>query len=1045
MSDQIEMRDMSTVCSVHGCNSDYRSNGEHVTLFAVPEKEPDRSIWSQGVKTDFRKLKNPVVCLRHFDESLILRYETVLINDKERKFCKKIPVLKAGATPTILPDVFLNVQESNCIQKKEEISEPMIVSKANEIIGENHQLENTAANKLTVVSCFNNVAHESDLSIKPNTSSVLHYSNSTLEPNVTAKENPGNIGLMMECNEELLTQTQLTAYQKMDQNDDNIMKSLINSSTDEIVCTTNQNVISANSFITSKPIDVNVPVTSTNLNIPPTTTVSNLPILNKTFFITPLTPPIMPISKSTTTVNNNSPVFTSGQIKTTTTIIVGTNTSTNVISKMPILCLPKETFGLKQTPIMIAQSPIQVVQRIPQRSILLPKTSTVTNLNNATVNTLATTLLNNKKTIANSCKVLVDIKTGAIIGTLNVPPAVSADSENKSPVIGDGKSLKLSAVNENLKSSTETAAENNQCDNQTEKKCPDTPGTKLSELENYYYACRQPRRKICIPSESHLLFKCLKCRINIKNNVNFMNHVFGDMDIERGKKSLYELTECNYCFRFFATCTAMQHHIKNVHLKANSIMCKICNQEFTKIEKLSNHLKEVHVQNEMPYLCYICYYRTSFHQDILNHFYELHNETEKLLCQYCLKVFEIQFSTKGVGSTEEYFFHLQKHHERDVRKQCKACCLSFISSSELAKHILRDHKKIAASKGVSSIKLDSDKFFGQRIPKKFNKQLFLTEESLNRPSSVCCECGHFMNAMHFGRFLNCGTCKYSTHCSKAFVNHMIYKHTKVKKNTQAKRILKPIILEDPAVCKCSFYSFRGNVIAKHLAKCKKFSCQIVLKKNIISYLAKLRSKRNKLAQSLQNKNTNAVNKTSSEISKISVIENKNVNNAIIKAVLEGTKTANITNQKVENGGVRRSDISQFLQNQTTTVNKMLTEAVQSCGKVKEQEEKNNINFAVKNLPSVINVNENTQFHLVPLINTVAQYNSYESIERKEQEDCANIIKNSEMILPSVVRTLETDTSKNTFMDVDLDEESLYFEIEENTDANSWDEIEIVND
>ncbi|XP_023209354.1 uncharacterized protein LOC111612380 isoform X2 [Centruroides sculpturatus] len=1032
MSDQVEMRDMPTVCCVHGCNSDYRNNGEHVTLFAVPEKEPDRSIWSQGVKTDFSKLKNPVVCLRHFDESLILRYETVLINDKERKFCKKIPVLKAGAAPTILPDVDLNVQESDHVQKKEEISEPMIVSKANEIIGENHQFENPAANNLTVVSCFNNVAHESDLSNKPNISSVLQNSNSTLESNVTAKENPGNIDLMMECNEELLTQTQLTAYQKMDQND-KIMKCLINSSTDEIVCTTNQNVIFANSFITSKPIDVNVPVTSTNLNIPPNT-VSNLPILNKAFFITPLTPPIMPISKSTTTVNNNLPVFTSGQINTTTTIIVGTNTSTNVISKMPILCLPKETFGLKQTPIMIAQSPIQVVQRIPRQSILLPKTSTVTNLNNSSVNTLANSLINKQNTIANSCKVLVDIKTGAIIGTLNVPPAVSADSENKSPVIGDEKALK---------SSTETAAENNQCDNQTGKKCPD--GTDLSELEDYYYACRQPQRKICIPSESHLLFKCLKCRINIKNNVNFMNHVFGDMDIERGKKSLYELSECNYCFRFFATCTAMQHHIKYVHLKANSVICKICNQDFTKVEKLSNHLKEVHVQNEMPYLCNICYYRTSFHQDILNHFYELHNETEKLLCQYCLKVFEIQFSTKGVGNTEEYFFHLQKHRDRDIRKLCKACCLSFISSSELTKHILRDHKKIASSKGVVPIKLDSDKVYRQRIPKKFNKQLFLTEESLNRPSSVCCECGHSMNAMHFGRFLNCGTCEYSTHCSKAFVNHMIYKHTKVKKNVHAKRVLKPIILEDPAVCKCSFYSFRGNVIANHLVKCKKFSCQIVLKKNIISYLAKLRSKRNKLAQSSQNKNTNAVNKTSSEISKISVIENKNVNNAILKTLLKGTKTEDVTNQEVENCSVRRGDISQFLQNQTTTVNKMLSEAVQTCGKVKEQEEKNNVNFAVKNLPSLINVNENTQFHLVPLINTVAQYNSYESIERKEQEDCANVIKSSETILPSVVRTLETDTSKNTFMDVDLDEESLYFEIEENTDANTWDEIEIVND
>lgn len=108
-----------------------------------------------------------------------------------------------------------------------------------------------------------------------------------------------------------------------------------------------------------------------------------------------------------------------------------------------------------------------------------------------------------------------------------------------------------------------------------------------------------------------------------------------------------------------------------------------------------------------------------------------------------------------------------------------------------------------------------------------NKIAVSNMEHPNKPSYKCCECGRPMALGHFGGFLICGCCPYSTNCHKAFVDHMIYKHTKL--HTSGKNMamdLKPVILKYPMKCKCGFSSFEGNSIANHLVNCKKITCQI---------------------------------------------------------------------------------------------------------------------------------------------------------------------------------------------------------------------------
>ncbi|XP_023209359.1 zinc finger protein 280C-like [Centruroides sculpturatus] len=333
-----------------------------------------------------------------------------------------------------------------------------------------------------------------------------------------------------------------------------------------------------------------------------------------------------------------------------------------------------------------------------------------------------------------------------------------------------------------------------------------------------------------------------------------MKHINAHIEIHRQcKPALSDLTQCKYCFRDFETPFSMQCHIEAVHLKKDSLVCRICNQEFIQFKNLLSHMKNFHIQYEMPYSCQLCHFRSSFHQDVILHFNEVHYGTDKMMCHYCLKIFHIKFSNVGLGFIQNYFYHIHKHQLKSVTRKCSKCCLIFLSVQELKEHRMYDHKVLVNRKGIHSIKstfVAPSKEYLEGISNPNNSEIILNnancevsaEKSIkqlnnklnstymeynNKPSYLCCECGCPMALGHFGRFLICGCCPYSTNCHKAFVDHMIYKHTKL--HTSGKNMamdLKPVLLKYPMKCKCGFSSFEGNSIANHLVNCKKITCQI---------------------------------------------------------------------------------------------------------------------------------------------------------------------------------------------------------------------------
>lgn len=257
----------------------------------------------------------------------------------------------------------------------------------------------------------------------------------------------------------------------------------------------------------------------------------------------------------------------------------------------------------------------------------------------------------------------------------------------------------------------------------------------------------------------------------------------------------------------------------------------------------------------------------------------------------------------------------------------------------------------------------------ERKPKKFTKELTITIESLAMRSMMCYECSNYLSATHFGRFLNCGSCNYSTYCSKAFVNHMIYTHSKLK-NVHKVRNLKPVYLNNPATCDCSFLSFDGNSVARHLVKCKKLSCKVIWKNDRTCTKSEIRERISQLSSKFMYKNLRE--------------------------------------------------------------------------KISRQEKKDKI-VKIKKFSSILksNISKNSKYHHIPITDDNIKDNLPSCNQEKRSDECLDILETSESSFQSVSKT-ECSSPKNSPPDIEImEEESLYFEIEETT-SNISDEIEIID-
>ena len=125
-----------------------------------------------------------------------------------------------------------------------------------------------------------------------------------------------------------------------------------------------------------------------------------------------------------------------------------------------------------------------------------------------------------------------------------------------------------------------------------------------------------------------------------------------------------------------------------------------------------------HCQSEMPYRCETCSYRTSSHKDVIDHYYEVHEDGEALQCPYCLKV--IQFIVDGRVSSPNvhaYLLHMQRHilrREQGRGNKCSRCCLWFNQKSSLKNHQDDLHQTSFGTGGFTFINsnfINSSSFF----------------------------------------------------------------------------------------------------------------------------------------------------------------------------------------------------------------------------------------------------------------------------------------------------------------------------------------------
>ncbi|CAB4066601.1 POGZ [Lepeophtheirus salmonis] len=168
-------------------------------------------------------------------------------------------------------------------------------------------------------------------------------------------------------------------------------------------------------------------------------------------------------------------------------------------------------------------------------------------------------------------------------------------------------------------------------------------------------------------------------------------------------------------------------------------------------------MTKAHVRSELPYACNVCGYRSSSHRDLIDHFHESHDRTDKLQCPRCLKTYSLM-GDRGYNS-----------------------CIALPLLSYL---------------------------ISRRITIERDMVMYNVEKE------DCGECSkRITNPGHFAAYLCCTKCRYSTCCSKAISVHYNLFHGSSK---PVYTLGAPCILDDEIFCVCGFSTISGNKMAKHM-------------------------------------------------------------------------------------------------------------------------------------------------------------------------------------------------------------------------------------
>ncbi|TDH03656.1 hypothetical protein EPR50_G00144240 [Perca flavescens] len=194
------------------------------------------------------------------------------------------------------------------------------------------------------------------------------------------------------------------------------------------------------------------------------------------------------------------------------------------------------------------------------------------------------------------------------------------------------------------------------------------PGKLVIMVEDFYYGSApgrpvarhtQPDRRFTGP------FRCINCPRSLGNNTRLMSHMKQHVSSTLGG----DVSVCPHCYRHFLSPFKLQCHVEAVHSQYQSTAkCRICELDFGSEAAFLWHMKSTHTPGEMPYVCQVCDFRSSFYSDVWSHFHQFHADSKHLMCQYCLRV---------MRSNASYQQHFARHQKKHVFG-CEKCRLHFL-------------------------------------------------------------------------------------------------------------------------------------------------------------------------------------------------------------------------------------------------------------------------------------------------------------------------------------------------------------------------------
>jgi len=297
-------------------------------------------------------------------------------------------------------------------------------------------------------------------------------------------------------------------------------------------------------------------------------------------------------------------------------------------------------------------------------------------------------------------------------------------------------------------------------------------------LEDYYYSTSLANH---IDEEKiNGSVECFDCKAKKKNNIALMSHVKHKVVAEwigvkknRNSGGTGDVNFCNFCYQQFDDYTLAKKHVTQVHTDCNFSSCRICEKYFENVNDFINHMKTTHLPAEMPYLCHVCQYRSSFYSDLVKHFKEFHKNTKNLFCYFCSMVFT---------SSQTYLEHAFEHTKTKSNFLCTSCRLVFNSKKEMNHHLEHSHISNIKHSVTYIVPLDVTDY-NVTIKVNDNSSLkFVIPKTKDESSNInvisrCCECSLTLKSTlsgwekHFAETFNCSKCSYITNCKFAFQNH----------------------------------------------------------------------------------------------------------------------------------------------------------------------------------------------------------------------------------------------------------------------------------